>query len=174
MHYFNLNVIVLAKDIKIMSNLALTDLYQLTMAQAYLDSGKADEIVTFEYFIRSLPQDWGYFVVCGIDKLIKDITELNFQSLNTPRSLVAAINLLPTAAFEELIACFIRASEQHSDRRIVLVGIPTRVGNSSMYNLQFYEKLRETLHHFGFQEVCKPYKNESSSNTIVVLVAQMP
>jgi len=61
-----------------MANLALTDLYQLTMAQAYLDSGKAEDIVTFEYFVRSLPQDWGYFVVCGIDKLIKDITELSF------------------------------------------------------------------------------------------------
>ncbi len=60
-----------------MSNLALTDLYQLTMAQSYLDSGKAEDIVTFEYFIRSLPQDWGYFIICGIDKLIKDITELS-------------------------------------------------------------------------------------------------
>ena len=100
------------------------------------------------------------------------VTELNFQSLNAPK-LVAGINLLPTAAFEELIACFIRASVQHSDRRIVLVGIPTKVGSGSMYNLSFYEHLRIVLHRFGFQEVCKPYKNESSSNTIVVLIAQM-
>ena len=34
----------------------LTDLYQLTMAAGYFESGKADEVATFELFFRHLPR----------------------------------------------------------------------------------------------------------------------
>ena len=56
----------------------LTDLYQLTMGAAYLDNGKADEVATFEMFIRSLPSDWGYFVAAGVDEALETICELRF------------------------------------------------------------------------------------------------
>ena len=56
----------------------LTDLYQLTMDAAYIDNGKADEVASFEMFIRSLPQDWGYFVAAGIDEAMEYICNLRF------------------------------------------------------------------------------------------------
>ena len=56
----------------------LTDLYQLTMDAAYLDNGKADEIATFEMFIRGMPTDWGYFVAAGIDEALEIICGLRF------------------------------------------------------------------------------------------------
>ncbi len=69
----------------------LTDLYQLTMNAAYLDNGKADEIASFEMFIRNLPPDWGYYIAAGIDEAIDYATRVRFtdddiaylQGLNT-------------------------------------------------------------------------------------------
>ena len=56
----------------------LTDLYQLTMNAAYIDNAKEDEIASFEMFIRTLPPDWGYFVVTGIDDAIDYATKVRF------------------------------------------------------------------------------------------------
>ena len=57
----------------------LTDLYLLTMNAAYLDNNKADEIATFEMSIRSLPQNWGYFIAAGIDEALDNICQLQFN-----------------------------------------------------------------------------------------------
>ena len=46
----------------------LTDLYQLTMAQAYFREQQLGE-ATFSLFIRSYPPNRGYFVVGGIDAM---------------------------------------------------------------------------------------------------------
>jgi nicotinate phosphoribosyltransferase len=56
----------------------LTDLYQLTMAQAYLDNNK-DQEATFDLFIRKLPKDWGYFIANGIEEAIDYITNIHFD-----------------------------------------------------------------------------------------------
>ncbi len=56
----------------------LTDLYQLTMGAAYFDS-KKDDLATFEYFIRGLPQDWGYFISNGIEDVIDYATGIRFE-----------------------------------------------------------------------------------------------
>ncbi|MFC1803742.1 nicotinate phosphoribosyltransferase [Thermoproteota archaeon] len=56
----------------------LTDLYQLTMVASYFDHNKMDEVATFEMFIRSLPQDWGYFIAAGIDEAVDYVCQLQF------------------------------------------------------------------------------------------------
>jgi len=56
----------------------LTDLYQLTMNAAYIDNGKEDEVASFEMFIRTLPQDWGYFISAGIDDAIDYACRIRF------------------------------------------------------------------------------------------------
>jgi nicotinate phosphoribosyltransferase len=48
------------------------------MDAAYLDNGKADEVASFEMFIRGLPKDWGYFIAAGIDEAIDYICNLRF------------------------------------------------------------------------------------------------
>jgi nicotinate phosphoribosyltransferase len=55
----------------------MTDLYQLTMAAAYMDSGKDSE-ATFDMFIRKLPQDWGFFIANGIEAAIDYATNIEF------------------------------------------------------------------------------------------------
>ena len=57
----------------------LTDLYQLTMIAAYVDSGKADEESTFDLFIRRYPKDWGYLIAAGVDEAADTATQLRFS-----------------------------------------------------------------------------------------------
>ena len=55
-----------------------TDLYQLTMAAGYWMSGKTSEVATFELFVRRLPPNRDYLVVCGLEQAIEYLTGLRF------------------------------------------------------------------------------------------------
>jgi nicotinate phosphoribosyltransferase len=48
----------------------LTDLYQLTMAQAYFNQHKTER-ATFSLFIRSYPLNRGFFISAGLDDVLK-------------------------------------------------------------------------------------------------------
>jgi nicotinate phosphoribosyltransferase len=60
----------------------LTDLYQLTMLQAYLDQGMADTAV-FEFFVRELPPDRNFLMAAGLDQVLSYLEDLRF----TPQEL---------------------------------------------------------------------------------------
>ncbi len=55
----------------------LTDLYQLTMMQAYLEHGLTDTAV-FEFFVRKLPPERNFMVAAGLAQVIDYLTELRF------------------------------------------------------------------------------------------------
>lgn len=50
------------------SHALLTDLYELTMAQAYFANDMHDTAY-FEVAVRSLPENWGFFVMAGLAEL---------------------------------------------------------------------------------------------------------
>jgi nicotinate phosphoribosyltransferase len=54
----------------------LTDLYQLTMLQAYLKHG-LDDTAVFEFFIRKLPEQRGFLVSAGLEQALKYLEELH-------------------------------------------------------------------------------------------------
>lgn len=56
-----------------------TDLYQLTMAQGYFLSGKADVSASFSMCFRKLPYQGGYAIFCGSDTLMDIIDGFKFQ-----------------------------------------------------------------------------------------------
>ena len=56
-----------------------TDLYQLTMAAGYWMAGKTHETATFELFVRRLPPNRDYLVVCGLEQAIEYLCELRFD-----------------------------------------------------------------------------------------------
>ena len=56
----------------------LTDLYQLTMLQAYLDAGMK-EVAVFEMFVRKLPSTWNFFIAAGLDDVISYLEGLWFS-----------------------------------------------------------------------------------------------
>ncbi len=53
----------------------LTDLYQLTMAQAYLDHGMEGEAV-FEFFVRKLPPHRNFLLAAGLEQVVTFLTDL--------------------------------------------------------------------------------------------------
>lgn len=56
----------------------LTDLYQLTMMHGYWKTGRHENLVSFEYFFRSLPPDAGFAVSCGLEPLLDFLENLHF------------------------------------------------------------------------------------------------
>ncbi len=56
----------------------LTDEYEYSMSNAYLLSKKEDEEAVFDIFFRKIPNEGGYAVMAGIDKVIEYIKNLKF------------------------------------------------------------------------------------------------
>ena len=56
-----------------------TDLYQLTMAQAYWQSGRNAQ-ATFSLFFRTPPADRGFFVCAGIDEALDYLETFSFTA----------------------------------------------------------------------------------------------
>ncbi len=55
----------------------LTDLYQLTMLQAYFARGMND-IAVFEFFVRRLPQNRGFLMAAGLEQALQFLENLRF------------------------------------------------------------------------------------------------
>ena len=54
----------------------LTDLYELTMAQAYLEQGMTGPAV-FEFFVRKLPPNRNFLVAAGLEQVLSYLAELH-------------------------------------------------------------------------------------------------
>ncbi len=54
-----------------------TDLYELTMAQAYFRKPMPEQGY-FDVFIRHLPDEWGFFVMAGLDEVESFLREFRF------------------------------------------------------------------------------------------------
>jgi hypothetical protein len=59
------------------STALITDLYELTMAQSYLEHGKTGNAV-FSLFVRRLPENRNFLVACGLETLIKSLENFKF------------------------------------------------------------------------------------------------
>lgn len=57
----------------------LTDLYELTMAAAYFQSGKASERATFELSIRTLPPQRSYLLAAGLEQAVEYFQQFSFS-----------------------------------------------------------------------------------------------
>ncbi len=62
-----------------MSRTLETDLYQLTMLQAYYDKDMQNKTATFDLFVRSLPKDRGYLIAAGLEDVVDYLTNLKFE-----------------------------------------------------------------------------------------------
>jgi nicotinate phosphoribosyltransferase len=55
----------------------LTDLYQLTMLQGYLDQGM-EETAVFEFFVRKLPANRGFLISAGLEQILQFLETIEF------------------------------------------------------------------------------------------------
>lgn len=61
------------------SDVLLTDLYELTMLQAWFDSGMND-MATFEFFVREFPVQRNFLLAAGLEKVLDHLEHLRFGS----------------------------------------------------------------------------------------------
>lgn len=98
----------------------LTDLYQLTMAQAYLMEGMRDDAV-FSLFARRLPEERNYLLACGLDDAL--------HCLETARFDDAALTYLATLPwFRAEFLDWLRAFRFRGDVYAVPEGTPVFAG----------------------------------------------
>lgn len=57
----------------------LTDFYEITMANGYLNSGFADKIAVFDMFFRKIPDDGGFAIFAGLEQLLDFLENLYFS-----------------------------------------------------------------------------------------------
>ena len=62
----------------IKNNALLTDLYQLTMLQSYLDH-EMQETAVFELFVRRLPDNRNFLVLAGLEQVLEYLESLEFS-----------------------------------------------------------------------------------------------
>lgn len=56
----------------------LTDFYELTMANGYLETGMADNVACFDMFFRSIPDGGGFAIMAGLEQFIEYVKDLKF------------------------------------------------------------------------------------------------
>ena len=56
----------------------LFDFYELTMGNGYFLSGYKDKISYFDVFFRTVPDNGGYAIACGLEQIIDYINDLKF------------------------------------------------------------------------------------------------
>ena len=56
----------------------LCDFYELTMGNGYFEKGMSDQIVYFDVFFRSVPDDGGYAIFAGLEQIVDYIESLSF------------------------------------------------------------------------------------------------
>jgi nicotinate phosphoribosyltransferase len=59
---------------------ALVDLYEITMAAAYVADGSADAPATFELSVRGLPDERNFLIAAGLEDALHYLEELRFSS----------------------------------------------------------------------------------------------
>lgn len=57
----------------------LTDFYELTMANGYLENGMHNKIAYFDMFFRKVPDDGGYAIMAGVEQIITYFNNLSFD-----------------------------------------------------------------------------------------------
>ncbi len=58
----------------------LTDFYEFTMAYTYFKESKHEEIAYFDMFVRSVPDNGGYMIFNGLNRLIDVVQHFKFNS----------------------------------------------------------------------------------------------
>lgn len=57
----------------------LTDFYQLSMANAYFNSGVSETKVVYDLFFRSIPKNTGFMIFAGLEQMIDEIRNFSFS-----------------------------------------------------------------------------------------------
>lgn len=105
------------KNTSLGRNLSLmTELYELTMANGWVEGGKADKIAYFDLFFRKVPDKGGFAVFAGLSQIIEYIKNLEFKEED--------LNYLSDNGFSEKFIDYLRNFKFKCDIWSVPEGTP--------------------------------------------------
>lgn len=99
----------------------LTDFYELTMANGYLDQGRSEQVVYFDLFFRHVPENGGYAIMAGVEQMIDYLNELVFTEEDI-------LFLRDAYGFEERFLSFLRDFSFSCDVWAIPEGTPVFPG----------------------------------------------
>ncbi len=101
---------------------------------------------------------------CGISELHMSLLTPYFETYGKDKD------------WPELVANFMwHGLKELKDQRVVIIGLPVRVGNNSQYDAEFYQSLVKLFTKWGFVQINqKPYKNQNSNNGLIVMICRLP
>jgi len=67
----------------VVSNALLIDLYELTMAAAFLEQGRGSDTATFDLYFRHNPFRGGYAIAAGLEDAVRALVDLRFTPDDT-------------------------------------------------------------------------------------------
>lgn len=95
----------------------LTDFYEITMANGYLEHGIADKIAYFDMYFRKIPDGGGFAVMAGVEQLIAYLKNLKFTDSDIAF-------LRKKGSFSEAFLDYLRTFEFQCDVWAVEEGTP--------------------------------------------------
>ena len=131
-----------------MSDTLLTDLYQLTMLQAYAARGSSTGSAVFELYARHLPPDRGFLVVAGLEQALDYLEHLRFTTADV--DWLASTRRF-SGAFLETLADFRFRGDVWAvpEGRVVFAGEPWLRVEAALPEAQFVESRLINLLHFS-------------------------
>jgi nicotinate phosphoribosyltransferase len=130
-----------------LGSVLLTDLYELTMLQAYFDAGM-NETASFELFVRGLPRERNFLMAAGLEQVLEYLEQLRFtpdelSSLSkTGRFSTPFIRSLEHLRFTGDVDAMREGTLFFPDEPIIRVTAPMREAQlieSRLMNLAHYE-----------------------------------
>lgn len=127
----------------------LTDLYELTMLQAYFERGM-NQTAVFEFFVRHLPQQRNFLMAAGLAQVLAYLTQLRFDEpdlgwLRQNRMFSAAfVDSLEGFRFTGEVDALAEGTVFFADEPILRVSAPLREAQfveSRLMNLLHYQTL---------------------------------
>ena len=116
----------------------VTDLYELTMAAAYVEEGLADRPATFSLFCRSLPASRGFLVAAGLDDALAHLEALRFT--DTDIAYLASMNLFSDGFLGRLSSlAFTGRVRAVPEGRVVLANEPVLEVDAPLLEAQLAE-----------------------------------
>jgi nicotinate phosphoribosyltransferase len=126
-----------------------TDLYQLTMAQAWFRAGRGDVPATYNWLFRTQPFDSGYVVFAGTGDLVELLESMHFGN--------EALGWLRAHGFDEAFVDWLRgwrfrgSIESVAEGEVVFPGAPAMQVHGTLIDAQLIETL--LLNTINFQSL---------------------
>ena len=131
------------------SSALLTDFYQLSMLQAYLEQ-RMDDTAVFEFFVRELPGNRNFLIAAGLEQVLDFLTEVHFTSeelewvKNSGKFSAAFVNYLEALRFEGDVHAMVEGTIFFPQEPILRVTAPlplAQLVESRVINLLHFQTL---------------------------------